>query len=617
MFKRQESITGPGTPAPARYREAEPSQIQMRSGRSLAQNNPKAQGGSRPRAAKTEAAAPSGNKNVLRVIPLGGLEEVGRNMTVFEFGQDIIIVDMGLQFPDEDMPGIDYLIPDVSYLKGKEKRIRGVIITHGHYDHIGAIPHLMDTIGNPPIYMTELTRGIVMKRQEEFKDKTAPLNIHTVKKIDRLKLGSFGIEFFHVNHTIPDAVGLAISTPVGTVIHTGDFKFDHSPISDAPADIAKIARLGSENVLALMSDSTDSRTPGYSLSESRIAKTLDEIFQHTEGRLIVATFSALISRVQSIISTAEKYGRKVAIDGYSMRTNVEIAKALGYIQTKKGTLIPINKVNDYPDSKVAIVCTGAQGESNAVLMRIVNDEHRFVKVHKADTFVLSSSVIPGNERTVQAIMDTIYRKDAKVINYKMMDVHAGGHARQEDLKMMINLIRPKFLIPIHGNYFMLKLHGELGVSVGLDPKNILIGENGRVIEFDGRGNGRVTGEKVNLNNVMVDGLGVGDIGQVVLRDRQLLAKDGMFVITAIVDGKTNKVVGKPQVTSRGFIFVKENFDLVNATKKKVEEIIDQKTTPGEPANWDYVKNNIREAVGSFLYAKTERRPMVLPVIIEV
>jgi ribonuclease J len=556
------------------------------------------------------------SRSNLRIIPLGGLEEVGRNMTVFEYGNDILIVDMGLQFPDEDMPGIDYIIPDISYLKGKEKNIRGVIITHAHYDHIGAIPHIMDRIGNPPLYMTELTRGIVLKRQDDFKDKS-PLNIRVVKKIDRLKLGVFNVEFFHVNHTIPDAVGLCIGTPVGNIIHTGDFKFDHSPISDAPADIAKIARLGSENVLALMSDSTDSQTPGYSLSESRIAKTLDEIFEHTDGRLIIATFSALISRIQSVVAAAEKHGRKLAVDGYSMRANVEIARTLGYLQAKKTTFIPINKVNEYPDNKVAIICTGAQGEANAVLMRIVNDEHRFVKVHKNDTFVLSSSVIPGNERTVQAIMDSIYRKDAKVINYKMMDVHAGGHARQEDLKMMINLIRPKYLIPIHGNYFMLKLHGELGISVGMDPKNILIGENGKVIEFDYRGNGKVLNEKVPTSYVMVDGLGVGDIGQVVLRDRQVLAKDGMFVITTIVDNKTNKVVGKPQVTSRGFIFVKENFDLVNATKKKVEEIIDQKTTTGQPANWDYVKNNIRESVGSFLYMKTQRRPMVLPVIIEV
>jgi len=300
-----------------------------------------------------------------------------------------------------------------------------------------------------------------------------------------------------------------------------------------------------------------------------------------------------------------------------MRTNVEIARNLGYLQSKKGTIIPINKVNDYPDSKVAVMCTGAQGESNAVLMRIINGEHRFIKVRKDDTFILSSSVIPGNERTVQAIMDTIYRKDAKVIHYKMMDVHAGGHGRQEDLKMMINLIRPRYLIPIHGNYYMLKLHGELGVTVGIDPKKILIGENGKVIEFDYRGNGKVTEEKVPTNYIMVDGLGVGDIGQVVLRDRQVLARDGMFTIIVVIDSKTKKIIGKPQVTSRGFIFVKENFDLVNATKKKVEEIVEQKTSPDAAVNWDYVKNNIREAVGSFLYQKTQRRPMILPVVIEV
>ena len=572
------------------------------------------------RVVRREAVRPSivaGHaKSNLRIIPLGGLEEVGRNMTVFEYDADIIIVDMGLQFPDEDMPGIDYIIPDVSYLKGKEKKIRGVIITHGHYDHIGAIPHLMEKIGNPPIYMTELTRGIVLKRQEEYQDKPS-LNIHTVKKIDRIKLGQFSVEFFHVNHTIPDAVGLSITTPIGTVIHTGDFKFDHSPVSDAPADIAKIARLGSESVLALMSDSTDSRTPGYSLSESKIAKTLDEIFERTDGRLIIATFSALISRIQSVILAAEKHGRKLVVDGYSMRTNVEIARTLGHLQAKKGTIIPANRISEYPDSKVAIICTGAQGESNAVLMRIINGEHRFIQIHKNDTFVLSSSVIPGNERTVQAIMDTIYRKDAKVITYKMMDVHAGGHARQEDLKMMINLVRPKYLIPIHGNYYMLKLHGELGLAVGMDRKNILIGENGRVIEFDYRENGKVTDERVPVERIMVDGLGVGDIGQVVLHDRQLLAKDGMLVIIAIVDGKTKELVGKMQITSRGFIFVKENFDLINATKKKVEEIIAKKTTSGEEANWEYVKNNIREEIGMFLYTKTQRRPMVLPVIIEV
>lgn len=552
----------------------------------------------------------------LRIIPLGGLEEIGRNMTVFEYGEDIIIVDVGLQFPEEDMPGVDYIIPDISYLKGKEGKVRGVIITHGHYDHIGAIPHIVPELGNPPIYTAQLTRGIIVKRQEDFKDK-APLNINVVKKNDKIKLGSFEVEFFHVNHTIPDSMGLAIHTPIGTVVHTGDFKFDHSPVVDAPADISTIARIGAGEVLALMADSTDSQTEGYSISEGSIGKTIGEIIKNAQGRVIVATFAALISRIQTVIDIAEKSGRYVAVDGYSMRTNVEIAKDLGYLKVRKGTLIPVHKVNDYPDNKIVVLCTGAQGESNAVLMRIVNNEHRSIKIHRGDIIVFSSSVIPGNERTVQGVKDTLYRRGARVIHYQMMDVHAGGHARQEDLKMMINLIKPKHLIPIHGTYYMLRMHGELGESVGMKPEQIIIGENGKVIEFDPQGRGRLTNEKVSTNNIMVDGLGVGDVGEVVLRDRQVLARDGMFTIVVIVDSETKKIIGVPQITSRGFIYVKENFDLVNATKRVVEKIIREKTSPDANINWDYIKNNIREAVGLFLYQKTQRRPMVLPVVIEV
>jgi ribonuclease J len=366
-----------------------------------------------------------------------------------------------------------------------------------------------------------------------------------------------------------------------------------------------------------MSDSTDSQTEGYSISEGSIGKTIAEIIKNAEGRVIVATFAALISRIQTVIDIAEKCGRYVAVDGYSMRTNVEIAKELGYLKMRKGTLIPVHKINEYPDGKIVILCTGAQGEANAVLMRIVNNEHRSIKIHQGDIVVFSSSVIPGNERTVQSVKDTLYRKGARVIHYQMMDVHAGGHARQEDLKMMINLIRPKYLIPVHGTYYMLKMHGELGEIVGMKPEQILIGENGRVIEFDREGRGLLSGEKVSTNNIMVDGLGVGDVGEVVLRDRQVLARDGMFTIVVIIDGKTKKIIGVPQVTSRGFIYVKENFDLVNATKRVVEKIIREKTSPDSNVNWDYIKNNIREAVGSFLYQKTQRRPMILPVVIEV
>jgi ribonuclease J len=483
-------------------------------------------------------------------------------------------------------------------------------------DHIGAIPQILPEIGNPPVYATELTRGMIVKRNEEYKD-IPPINIKTVRKIDKLKLGIFEIEFFHVNHSIPDSVGMVIKTPVGKIMYTGDFKFDHSPVGDVPADIAKIARLGSDDILALMSDSTDSQSPGYSISESKIKQTIEKIFKESTGRIITATFSSLISRIQEISEVAEKTGRKLAIDGYSMKNNFEIARKLGYINAHKSTFIDIKDVDRYPDSKIAILCTGAQGEGKAVLMRILNNEHRFVKVHHGDTFVFSSSVIPGNERSVQGMKDTLYKKGAHVIHYKMMDIHSGGHARQEDLKMMINLVRPKYLIPIHGTYYMLKIHGELGEEVGLKKENILIGENGKVFEFDKKQQGRITNEKINTSFVMVDGIGNGDVSNVVLRDRQHLSEDGMFTIITVVDRTKKRVIGEPQVSSRGFIYVKENFDLVNETKarvkKDVNKIISNEATP----NWNYIKKNIQEDVGKFLFQKTQRRPMILPIIIEV
>lgn len=552
----------------------------------------------------------------LRIIPLGGLEEIGRNMTIFEYNDDIVIVDCGMMFPDEKMMGVDYIVPDVDYLKNKKKNIRGMIITHGHMDHIGAIPQILPAIGNPPIYTTGLTRAMILKRHEEYKE-LPPLNIKQVRKVDRFKLGAFDIEFFHVNHSIPDAVGLVLRTPVGNIMHTGDFKFDHSPVGDVPADIAKIARLGSEGILALMSDSTDSQKPGYSISEAKIKKTIEKIFEDAKGRVITATFSSLISRIQEIAEVAEKSGRKLAVDGYSMRNNFEIARKLGYINAHKSTFIDIKEVDRYPDSKVAILCTGAQGEGNAVLMRIVNNEHKYVKVHHGDTVVFSSSVIPGNERSVQGMKDTLYKKGAHVIHYKMMDIHSGGHARQEDLKMMINLVRPKYLIPIHGTFYMLKIHGELGEELGMKKENTLIGENGCVFEFNKKQEGRITGEKISTSNIMVDGIGLGDIGHVVLRDRQHLSEDGMFTIVSVVDRVQKKVVGEPQVSSRGFIYVKENFDLVNETKARVKKEINKILDGGATPDWNYVKKNIQEDVGKFLFQKTQRRPMILPIIIEV
>jgi ribonuclease J len=551
----------------------------------------------------------------LRIIPLGGLEEIGRNMTVLEYENDIIVIDMGLQFPEDDMPGIDYIIPNTAYLKDKKEKIRGVIITHGHYDHIGAIPHSIGRLGNPPIYATPLTRGIILKRQEDFPE--APqLNIHQIKKTDKIKLGCFKIEFFHVNHNIPDGVGLVIETPVGRIVHTGDFKFDHSPIGDEPADISRITQIAEKGVLALMSDSTNAEKPGHSISEKDIQDNLEKIFKEVSGRIIIATFASLISRIQEVINLAEKYKRKIAIDGYSMRMNVEIAKKLGYLKAQKGTLIKINRVADYPDKKIVILCTGAQGEDNAVLMRIANREHRHVQIQKGDAVVFSSSVVPGNERAVQNLKDIFWRQGARVYHYQMMDIHTGGHGQAEDLKMMINLVRPKFFIPIHGSYYMLKLHGEIAESVGIPSKNIMVASNGNVILLNQKSI-KLSEEKVSANYVMVDGLGVGDVGQVVLRDRQAMAKDGMFVIIAVIDSKKGKVVGEPDIISRGFVYLRESKELLNQTREKVKEIVNQASSAEHTVNWSYVKDNIRDKIGQFLYMKTQRRPMVLPVVIEI
>lgn len=570
----------------------------------------------RTRTAQTRVAQPKTilNKGGLKIISLGGVEEVGRNMTIFEYENDIVIIDMGLQFPEEDMPGIDYIIPDITYLKDKVKNIRGVIITHAHYDHIGGIPHLMPALGNPIIHTTPLTGAIIKKRQEDYPS-VAPLNLNIIKKEDKIQLGKFAVEFFHVNHNIPDGIGVFLRTPVGNVLYTGDFKFDFSPISDKPADIGRIASLGKEGVMLLMADSTGADTPGHSMSESQIQNNLEEIFKNEKGRIIAATFSSLISRIQELITIAERNGRKVAIDGYSMKTNVEIAKNLGYITVKKNTLIRIDQANDYPDDKILVLCTGAQGEGRAVLMRIINNEHRHIRIKQNDTVIFSSSVVPGNERTVQNLKDSIYKRGAKVIHYKMMDVHAGGHAQIEDLKMMINLVNPKFFFPIHGNYYMLKLHGQIAEKLGVDPKNIVIPSNGQIVETDGQ-QINLTNVKVPTDYIMVDGLGVGDVGHIVLRDRQVMSKDGMFTVIAVIDSKTGQLTQEPDIISRGFIYMKESRELVEEARKKVREIVSKKTQE-KPVNWSYVRNNIRDIMGDFLYQKTQRRPMILPVIIEV
>lgn len=554
-------------------------------------------------------------KQNLRIIPLGGLGEVGRNMMLLEYGEAILIIDMGFRLPEEDMPGIDYIIPNISYLKGKEGNIVGIVFTHGHYDHIGAIPYLIDKLGNPPLFASRLTRGIIIRRQEDFPFQPK-LNITKVEDETKINLGPFHIEFFRQNHNISDNLGLFIQTPVGNILHTSDFKFDETPINDPPTDFEKLKNLGQRKILLLMSDSTGAETDGHSLSENEIFKNLDEIFHRAEGRIIAATFGSLINRIQQVITLSEKYGRKVAIDGYTMKINTEICKRLGYIKSQKETLIEPREMEKFPDRKITLLCTGAQGEGQAILMKIANREYPFVRIKKGDTIIFSSSVVPGNERTVQIVKDEFYRQGAKIYHYKMMDIHAGGHAQREELKKMIKIIKPRFFLPIHGQVSMLVNHAEIAKAEGIPEKNVIIAENGQIIVLE---KNRIYLEKkpVPSSYVMVDGLGIGDVGEVVLRDRQVLAKEGMFVIVAIVDRQTGRVRGSPDIISRGFVYLRESQQLLKDTRRKTIEIVNQAAGSGRAVNWIYVKDEIRNKIGDFLYTKTQRRPMILPVIIEV
>ncbi len=546
---------------------------------------------------------------------MGGLGEVGRNMMLVEWQEKILIIDMGFRMPEEDMPGVDYIIPNISYLKGKTKNILGILITHGHYDHIGALPYYVGKLGNPPIFAGNIAKAIILKRQDDFPNQ-GKIQILPIENKKKFILGPFEIEPFHQNHNISDNFGFVIRTPIGNLVHTSDFKFDDSPVFDLPTDYENLARIGKEKVLLLMSDSTNAEQPNHSLSEKTIMENLEEIFKVAKGRIITATFASLLNRIQQIIALSEKYGRHVVLEGYSMRTNVEIAKQLGYIKAKKTTFITAQESGKYPDSKITIMGTGAQGEERAVLMRIVNKEHRFLKIHKGDTVIFSSSVIPGNERTVQFVKDHLYRQGALVYHYKMLDIHASGHANQDELRKLLDLIKPKFLLPIHGQFSMLVNHARLAQDTGMPENHIALAENGNIINLT-KTTVSIDKKLVPANYIMVDGLGIGDVGEVVLRDRQNLARDGMFVIITVVDRQSGKVQGSPDIISRGFIYLRESQDLLREVRKRVITIVDKSSGEGGAVNWVYVRDNVRNKISDFLFEKTQRRPMVLPVIIEV
>jgi ribonuclease J len=555
--------------------------------------------------------------NSLKIIPLGGLGEVGRNMMLLEYQGEILILDMGFRLPEEDMPGIDYIVPNIEYLKDKKEKILGIVFTHGHYDHIGAVPYLLPKIWKPNLvlFASPLTRGIILKRQEDFPEQPK-LRIKEVYDKSKIKIGPFSVEFVKMNHNIPDNFGLLIETPVGNIFHTSDFKFDRNPINDLPTDFKRLREISKKKILLLMSDSTDAEEEGHSLSESQISKNLEEIIKKAKGRVIAATFASLINRIQQIISISEKYQRKVVIEGYSMKTNVEIAKRLGYIKTDPKTFISAKQIESLPDQKVTILCTGAQGEPEAVLMRVATKEHPIIKLKKGDTVIFSSSVIPGNERTVQIMKDEILRQGAEVFHYKMMDIHAGGHAKKDELKKMIKMIKPKFFLPIHGQYSMLVEHAKIAQSLGMKEERTIVVENGDIVNLTKK-KVWVEKKKVPSNYVMIDGLGIGDVGEVVLRDRKMLAKDGIFVVIAVVDRQTGRVKGSPDIISRGFVYLRESKDLLREVRKKVIGIVHSATGSGGAVNWVYVKNEIKEKIGQFLFSKTQRRPMVLPVVIEV
>lgn len=570
----------------------------------------------KPAAVRPPSAPARQNAEKLRIIPLGGQEEVGRNMTIFEYGKDIIILDMGIQFPEEDMPGIDYIIPNVSYLEGKEKNIRAVILSHGHLDHIGAAPLLLKKLGYPLLIGRDLTIALVKKRMEDIDpDSIKNLNVMRIKsENDRFTFGRFRIGFFKVEHSIMDAVGVIINTPSGTIIHPGDWTMDLHPVSGKILTYHHLSKLPKPTILMLESlGAVDVSTE--KVSERTMYANLEKLINEAKGKVIIGTFSSQIKRVGHLLEYAKKINKKVALVGYSMKMNIEIAKELGYVKIDKGTLIPVEGIHKIPENKTIIICTGAQGEGNAALSRIISGDDQHVKIRKNDTIIFSSSVIPGNERTIQRLKDNLYRECDNVIHNSIMDVHTSGHCNAATIKDMIRQIRPNYFLPVYANHYMLKEAAKLAIGIGFPKERIFVLDNGSIIEFGG-GKASVLNKKIDAGYVFVDGLGVGDISQVVLRDRRMMADDGMFVVIATVRRKTGELVGSPDIISRGFVYMKENKKLIEEARSLVKKICKDK---GKQYNADVleIKNKLRNSIGSFLYKKTKRRPMVLPVVIEV
>ena len=572
----------------------------------------------RPKTRKTTQTRESKTEQVkfkkenLKIIPLGGLLEIGKNITVFEYGNDIILVDCGLAFPEDDMLGIDLVIPDLSYLEKNKEKIKGLVITHGHEDHIGSIPYLLKQF-NVPIYGTKLTIGLIEHKLEEHK-LLRSTKLKVVNPGQTISLGSMKVEFIRTTHSIPDACSLAIHTPVGTVVHTGDFKIDYTPIDGEMMDFGRLAALGNKGVLALMSDSTNAERKGYTMSESTVGEVLDKLFINCTKRIVVATFSSNVHRVQQIVNSAVKYGRKIAVCGRSMINMIETARKFGYIKVPDNVFIDIDMIKSYPDEKLTIITTGSQGETMSALTRMAAGEHKKVQITPNDLIIISANPIPGNENSVSKVIDDLMKIGAEVVYNALEDIHVSGHACQEEQKLMLSLVRPKYFIPVHGEYRQLIAHGETAKKVGVDADNIFIMTNGRILELNDY-DAKLTGT-VPVGKIMVDGLGVGDVGNIVLRDRQRLSQDGLIIIVLTMDSRTGTVVAGPDVLSRGFVYVRESENLMEDIKKLLRAEI-AKCEEKHITDWTTIKTMLREELRDYIYRKTKREPMILPIIMEV
>ena len=552
-------------------------------------------------------------KSKLKIIPLGGLHEVGKNITVFEYDDEIIVVDCGLSFPDDDMLGVDLVIPDITYLQRNEEKIKGLIITHGHEDHIGSVPYLLKQI-NIPVYAPKLAMGLIKNKLEEHRILRSSTLVE-VTQGQKIKFGKyFEVEFIRSTHSIPDSVMLAIKTPVGTILHTGDFKVDYTPIDGKIMDFGRIAELGNEGILALMSDSTNAERKGFTMSESSIGPVFDELFDGCTKRIVVATFASNVHRVQQIVSSAVKYHRKIAICGRSMINMISTAKELGYIDCPDDIFIDIDTMSTYNDEQLVIITTGSQGETMSALTRMAAGDHRKVKITPNDLVIISANPIPGNEKSVSKVIDDLMQIGAEVVYSALADVHVSGHACQEEQKLIFALSKPKFFIPVHGEYRQLKAHGETAQMMGIPAKNIVMMENGRIVELDE--NDIKLGGMVPNGRVLVDGLGVGDVGNIVLRDRQHLSQDGLIVIVLTMDSSTGEVVAGPDVISRGFVYVRESENLMDDVKNVVRHEIEKCEEKGI-RDWSTIKSTVRENLRDYIFSKTKRNPMIIPIIMEV